>query len=88
MTVTECSYECKIYSYFARQCKGECWCGDNSDYDKYGEFETIERDCYGENVRGNRNCVYEHGSSRPPIDYVAALGTQTIEFFHFSLALI
>jgi len=58
MSVRQCAHACRGYTYFGRQWKGECWCG-NSGYDKHGE-EPRGCDCDGRHVGNWRNCVYSH----------------------------
>eukprot|EP00986_Skeletonema_menzelii_P000688 scaffold195_cov161-Skeletonema_menzelii.AAC.3 len=55
-----CQMECKEagYRYFARQWRGQCFCGDY-DYNKYGPASNC--DCCGRNVGANKMCVWDNG---------------------------
>jgi hypothetical protein len=51
----ECMEECrdKGYAHFARQWKGQCFCGDGSEHTKHGEERNC--DCCKDNVGGNKS---------------------------------
>eukprot|EP00587_Corethron_hystrix_P004929 CAMPEP_0113329434 /NCGR_PEP_ID=MMETSP0010_2-20120614/20906_1 /TAXON_ID=216773 ORGANISM="Corethron hystrix, Strain 308" /NCGR_SAMPLE_ID=MMETSP0010_2 /ASSEMBLY_ACC=CAM_ASM_000155 /LENGTH=383 /DNA_ID=CAMNT_0000191539 /DNA_START=1 /DNA_END=1151 /DNA_ORIENTATION=+ /assembly_acc=CAM_ASM_000155 len=59
-SVDQCSDLCDGYKYFARQWKGECWCGNDS-YSKHGPSTGC--DCMGPNVGAWKQCVYEKNST-------------------------
>jgi len=59
-SVDQCSDLCDGYKYFARQWKGECWCGNDS-YSKHGSSTGC--DCMGPNVGAWKQCVYEKNST-------------------------
>lgn len=56
----DCQDECskKGMTYFAREWKGQCFCGDDNDYDKHGSASGC--DCCGDNVGASKMCVW-HG---------------------------
>lgn len=53
-----CMSECtsRGFKYFAREWKGQCWCGDKSNYGKHGTTDGC--DCCGGNVGANKMCVW------------------------------
>ena len=58
---SECIGLCKGYNFVARQYYGQCWCGDDDNYDKHGAADDCI--CEGETVGDWRNCVYEYKTS-------------------------
>lgn len=52
--VVGCSVLCSGYKFFARQDKGQCWCGNS--YGKHGSASGC--DCDSAHVGFSRNCVY------------------------------
>ena len=60
-TTSECIGLCKGYNFVARQYYGECWCGDDENYDKHGAADDCI--CEEETVGDWRNCVYEYKTS-------------------------
>lgn len=57
-TVGQCSAACQVqgHNYAARQWKGECWCGSNTDYVRHGTSQMC--DCGGSNVGNEVFCAY------------------------------
>jgi len=56
----DCERECSKlgYRYFAREFRGQCFCGNSeAEYSKHGE--DIGCDCCGQNVGPGRMCVWE-----------------------------
>ncbi|KAL7529453.1 hypothetical protein ACHAXR_004522 [Thalassiosira sp. AJA248-18] len=64
----DCESACldKGYMIFAREWKGQCFCGNGGGYDRHGS--TGGCDCCGDNVGGNRMCVWMIGESAPGCD--------------------
>ena len=60
-TTSECIGLCKDYNFVARQYYGQCWCGDDDNYDKHGAADDCI--CEEETVGDWRNCVYEYKTS-------------------------
>eukprot|EP00588_Corethron_pennatum_P018240 CAMPEP_0194305688 /NCGR_PEP_ID=MMETSP0171-20130528/3061_1 /TAXON_ID=218684 /ORGANISM="Corethron pennatum, Strain L29A3" /LENGTH=418 /DNA_ID=CAMNT_0039057293 /DNA_START=50 /DNA_END=1306 /DNA_ORIENTATION=+ len=58
----KCAELCKGYRFFARQYKGQCFCGNRDDYDRHGSSSSC--DCEGSNVGGYLACVYETASAK------------------------
>lgn len=57
----DCERECSKlgYRYFAREFRGQCFCGNSeAEYSKHGE--DIGCDCCGQNVGPGRMCVWEN----------------------------
>lgn len=61
----DCETKChKLdFRYFAREWKGQCYCGNNSDYDKHGKADDCE--CCAANVGARRMCVWMAGDIAP-----------------------
>jgi len=57
-TTAQCIVLCRGYNFVARQYTGECWCGNDDNYDKYGASNNCN--CEGTNVGGWLNCVYKY----------------------------
>lgn len=55
MSYDECKQACSDYTYFGRQWKNICFCGDNKP--NQGKAKTCQCD-NTKNVGGNSNCVY------------------------------
>ena len=56
----DCERECSSrgYRYFAREYRGQCFCGnDEREYKQYGLVSGCN--CCGENVGGGKMCVWE-----------------------------
>lgn len=56
----------KGYTFFAREWKGQCFCSNDTDYDKHGSRTGC--DCCGDDVGGNLMCVWMVGDSAPGCD--------------------
>lgn len=54
----ECYNECKDngFKFFGKQWYGECWCGADRGYKKYGQAQTCK--CDGNRSSAWKNCVY------------------------------
>mmetsp|Transcript_11628 Transcript_11628/g.23760 ORF Transcript_11628/g.23760 Transcript_11628/m.23760 type:complete len:253 (-) Transcript_11628:270-1028(-) len=67
-TAQECQAGClsRGYTVFAREFKGQCFCGNGSDYAKHGV--AMGCDCCGDNVGASRFCAWEAGASAPGCD--------------------
>ncbi|CBJ28221.1 conserved unknown protein [Ectocarpus siliculosus] len=65
MTTAICASTCADYAYYGTQFGGECWCGNNADYDVYGEA-TCDMGCTGDSsdICGGFNAMsfYSTGS--------------------------
>lgn len=64
----DCETECTKtgYMYFARQWKGQCFCSNDSTYDKHGS--TSGCDCCEDNVGGGKMCVWKAEESASGCD--------------------
>lgn len=51
------------FSFFAREWKGQCFCGNDATYMKHGEDDGC--DCCGDNVGGGKMCVYMLNAEDP-----------------------
>merc|ERR1711957_284739 len=60
-TTSECIELCKGYKFVARQYYGQCWCGDDDNYDRHGAADDCI--CEGETVGDFRMCVFEYKTS-------------------------
>jgi len=58
-SVGECNILCESFTFFGRQHKGQCWCG-NGNYAKHGQKDECK--CDEANVGGWKQCVYLHES--------------------------
>lgn len=56
-SITECAELCEGYKYFSRQYKGQCFCGNNNDFDKHGLSSGCN--CDASNVGSYKACVYD-----------------------------
>jgi len=61
----ECGELCKEYKYFALQFKGQCFCGNNDDYDRHGSSGSCS--CESDNVGKYIACVYDTFSQAPVV---------------------
>jgi len=60
-SVEECSVLCEGYKFFSRQSKGQCFCGDSTEYARHGSSTLC--DCHGANVGSYKGCVYDNEPS-------------------------
>ena len=56
----DCQEECtkKGYAYFAREWRGQCFCGSTTSYSDHGPASDC--DCCGSNVGANKMCVWDY----------------------------
>ena len=56
----DCQEECtkKGYAYFAREWRGQCFCGSTMSYSDHGSASDC--DCCGSNVGANKMCVWDY----------------------------
>lgn len=62
----DCESECESegYTYFAREFKGQCFCGNAEDkHDMHGSATGC--DCCGDHVGSNKMCVWMIGQAAP-----------------------
>ena len=52
---------CQGYKFFSRQSKGQCFCGDSTEYARHGSSTLC--DCHGANVGSYKGCVYDNEPS-------------------------
>eukprot|EP00588_Corethron_pennatum_P035636 CAMPEP_0194345600 /NCGR_PEP_ID=MMETSP0171-20130528/104949_1 /TAXON_ID=218684 /ORGANISM="Corethron pennatum, Strain L29A3" /LENGTH=783 /DNA_ID=CAMNT_0039112609 /DNA_START=54 /DNA_END=2405 /DNA_ORIENTATION=- len=69
----KCAKLCEGYRYFARQFKGQCFCGDRDDFDRHGSSGSCN--CEGSNVGRYVACVYDTSSVTPPVKAPVAVPT-------------
>ena len=64
-SASDCRKECSDmgFMYFAREYKGQCFCGNDTDYDKHGSADGC--DCCDDNVGANKMCVWMMGEAAP-----------------------
>mmetsp|Transcript_37260 Transcript_37260/g.73151 ORF Transcript_37260/g.73151 Transcript_37260/m.73151 type:complete len:448 (+) Transcript_37260:291-1634(+) len=60
-SVEECSVLCEGYKFFLRQYKGQCFCGNSTEYARHGSSSLC--DCHGVNVGSYKGCVYDNEPS-------------------------
>ncbi|KAL7552942.1 hypothetical protein ACHAWF_017901 [Thalassiosira exigua] len=62
-TAEECESACTDmgFMFFALEYKGQCFCSNNSDYDKHGSSSGC--DCCGDNVGAHKMCVWSMGGA-------------------------
>lgn len=72
-----CQEECdsKGFKFSAREWKGLCFCGDNSNFSKHGA--ATDCDCCGSNVGENKMCVWSNSDTATADVPQAASGTPT-----------